>query len=221
MIFLHIFLFLLDDSDYFSGIMFLNMFIFNWLFKIIIYWARLDFVNASSEVLGGKEGISFEEILPRVDQDGWVLLQTPVTKPMDADIEEDLAVWVVFSKQLEKETFRLRFPVAPEYSCGSSGEEMIVHAALDGNEFSLQVLNPVSFEELMQKVEGLLVSSNISLAEGFQREGGAYDVHYQEGNVFVKQRFYSSLHHLYILQTKTVLADTELHEYFVDSFEIS
>ncbi len=181
------------------------MFMFNWLFKIVVAFC----LAAQSEVLVGKE----------LSQDGWVTLEKPISRLKEPDVEENESVWVIFSKKLGEESFRLRFPKLPEYRYLET-KEMQVSSKVEDREFSLQVLKPVSLDEFMKVLQEMSLDSKISLMELVQKEENIYDVQYQEGQRTVFQRFYFSSHYLYVLETKGSFLDAESHAYFVNSFEV-
>src|SRR5438093_677742 len=102
------------------------MLCFKYLFKFFLAFAPL-------------ESADFNQAM---DGNGWVALEHPITRQVHR-VEEETSVWVVFSKQLDKESFRVRFPVDPEVHFLSS-EEIEMRAKVSDNEFSLQVLHPRS-----------------------------------------------------------------------------
>lgn len=184
------------------------MFSFNYLFKFLLVFSAL----------AAEPGKEDEKSLKQAEN-GWVVLDQPIQRPVDAEIEEDSSVWVIFSKQLGDESFRVRFPVNPEYRYISS-EEMEIFTVFEERAFSLHVLRFHTSEELTQKIQDLFSLSNISLIEVSRSAENIYDIQYREEGMWVKQRYFSSQKHLYILQTKMALFDETQHDYFVSSFEI-
>ena len=142
---------------------------------------------------------------PLASSSEWVSL-TPVVRLSSQESDQvggDLSSWVVFSKQLGKENFMVRFPEAPTYRYTGEGE-MEISAKHQETSYSLLVLdgkNEVS-QDLLENTEN-----------------GSKNGHEKDGK-WIFTDFYRSADHLYVFQTKNPSFHRENHQKFISSLDI-
>jgi len=133
--------------------------------------------------------------------------------------EGDSAVWVVFSKQVGEENVMIRFPEDPVYRELSSGDLEISSNVQDGV-YTLRVLSPVSFDQVGQRIEAMVLEKGISSFEVVYLGQNAWDLSYHQDGRFVGQRLCLTSHHLYVLETDLCVVSSEGHDLFVSSLDI-
>jgi hypothetical protein len=173
-----------------------GMFIFNFIF--IFAWI-------SSSLIGV------------IDSSGWVALERP-SRPVEEERGEE-KVWVVFSKEMEREKFIIRFPDDPDYRYLPEGIEM--RAAKGKESFHLYVQNNPSSSTVQTRLEAIQAIPDLVWVKTENVSADTLDLLYQIEGKWVWERLFTTPHHVYILQTLGDSASSERHRFFVDSLHVN
>ncbi len=125
--------------------------------------------------------------------DGWFPVEK--TRKGTEVLEVDPSIWVLFSKDLEGETMRVRFPKDPVYRYGEDG--------------SLEMV-----------AEGEDETFYLSVQEAGSMAPPVGDLHYQSEGKWVHEHFVQTDRHFYHFKTVSAQSDVQGHEAFVSSFLI-
>jgi hypothetical protein len=137
---------------------------------------------------------------------------------MDPD-QEDLSVWVLFSKQIGNENVMVRMPEDPKYHYLSSDEMEIVSSS-GGDVYSLQVLKAVSRDSVEALMKETFLQPDILLSEVQRTADNTWDIVFRKEGKWFGQTYFLSHQHLYIFQTESSVFHRENHQKFVSSLDI-
>lgn len=172
--------------------------ILNYLIASLILSVQVsdDLGLGGAEVANGKlrstPGVQIS--LPAEGVDGWYSVEK---KPQieDSFEEDDRAIWVLFSKNLELERILIRFPELPKYTYLENGD-LKISCERGGELFQLVV------------------------SKSFPEAAELQELHYQHEDKWVHEQFVRSSHHFFHFKTIEISAETKMHADFFSSFFI-
>lgn len=153
------------------------------------------------------------------DANGWVALEKPLQREQVLAEEDDRQIWVLISKQVDDEHIRLRFPVDPVYAATDEGA-LTISAIAEGNEFSLEVLPPLSQGEQVRRMQEVFLLQDAMFVGVEQTVAGTYDIQYRHEGKWVFQKWVETQGHFYILEAKMSVLDRAVRDQFFASFSV-
>lgn len=152
-----------------------------------------------------------------VDSSGWVSLNRPSSHVEDEVADED-GSWVVFSKEMEKEKFLVRFPSSPEYLYRLEGMEM---SSVKGKEkFNLFVRENQDFDVFEERIQAIQAIPGVHFFKVEMAVSNTLDLVYKIEEKWVFERLFVTPHHVYTFQTFSDEFFSENHLFFIDSLYI-
>ena len=155
------------------------------------------------------------------DADGWVPVERPDSRQEEFP-DEEIGVWVLFSKKLEGEKFQVRFPDDPHYRYYPGGIQ--IDAALGEDLMRLRVEKRAEgdleslFEERLEEIRSL--PDVLLLKVKTSALSDRLDVFYRVGEKWVWERIQSSSKLLYIFHTESPEMAGQAHRQLISSLDI-
>lgn len=162
----------------------------------------------------------FSSLFGTIDTAGWASVESPKKLSSTESFEEqDPAVWIVFSKELEREKFLVRLPEDPRYSyLPEGGFELF--SSREEDSYLLRVFARADSNALQNRLKELSLEEGVTLIEASQPGPERLDLLYRSEGCWVWETWLLSPHSLYFFQTKSSLLSGEKHRQSVDSLEI-
>lgn len=149
--------------------------------------------------------------------DGWFSVEkNPTATP--EEVWEDSSIWPVFTKQMGKERFLIRFPADPTYFYDPLGE-LEVDAESDSEKSVLRVF-PRSDDVLEKRVAELSSQPDVLLIQIEAPSSHLVDLQYFSQGKWVAERLVLTSEHLYLLQTSSEKPSHAHHQQFISSLDI-
>jgi hypothetical protein len=159
----------------------------------------------------------FSSLFAAPDSSGWVALERPV--PYVEEESTDLqGVWVVFSKQIGKENFTIRFPADPVYRYFDEGMEVSAVSGSVG--FRLFVSEIQDFSTFEQRLDEVQAIPDTFLIRAEKVSADTFDLVYKTEKKWVLERLFFTPNHIYTMQTSSDEFVDENHLIFVDSLYV-
>jgi len=155
------------------------------------------------------------------DADGWVPVERPGPREEEFP-DEEIGVWVVFSKELEGEKFLVRFPDDPSYRYypggiqvdAFEGEDRLRLRVEKRAEGEIEALFEERIEEIRFLPNALLLKAKKSLL------GDRLDLFYRADEKWVWERIQSTSKLLYTFHTESPEMAGLSHREFISSLDV-
>lgn len=159
----------------------------------------------------------FSGLFATPDSSGWVALErsTPRVEEEMTDLD---GVWVVFSKQIGKENFTIRFPEDPVYRYFDEGIEV---SSLSGSSsFRLFISEIQDFSTFEERLEVVQAIPDTFLIKAERVSVDTFDLVYKTEKKWVWERLFFTSNHIYTMQTSSDEFVDQNHHIFVDSLYV-
>ena len=161
--------------------------------------------------------LSFSSLIAAPDSSGWVALEKPIPY-VEEEIADREGIWAVFSKQIGKESFTVRFPDDPVYRYFGEGIE--IFSVKDSEKFHLFISEIQDFSTFEKRLEAIEAIPGVLLVQAEKISSDTFDLSYKADGKWVQERLFFTSSHAYTMQTTSLEFGSENHRFFIDSLYV-
>lgn len=160
---------------------------------------------------------SFFGLIATPDSSGWVALDRQIPY-VEEEIVDKEGFWVVFSKQVGKENFSIRFPGDPIYRYFPKGIE--VFSVKDSEKFHLFVSGAQDSSFFEERIETIQSIPGFFMIQAESVSADTLDLVYKVEEKWFRERVFLTSSHIYTMQTTSFECLDENHRFFIDSLYV-